>query len=162
VALLGGEGSPPAFRHGQPLVLEIQCRADSPRLGLHVGVGLDRADGVQVTAVATHLDHLPPLCGAREYRLRLLLPRLPLVKGEYALHAFLLDEKGLHVYDEWVAPAAFEVRSDRYRFGLVEVEHEWDLPVCDGEIEPLAETGAAGAETWAEALRVGISSGRHP
>jgi lipopolysaccharide transport system ATP-binding protein len=64
--------------------------------------------------------------------LRLEIPRLPLVKGEFTLYIFLLDERGLHIYDQRILQSAFTVRSPVYAFGLVEVEHAWDVDAGSG------------------------------
>jgi lipopolysaccharide transport system ATP-binding protein len=90
-------------------------------------VGIDRFDGVQVCAFATHQSGHPPFTGRRHYRLRLEVPELPLLKGEFSLYVFLLDEQGLHVFDRRVEPVAFRVESEGYRFGLFEVPHAWEL-----------------------------------
>jgi hypothetical protein len=55
-----------------------------------------------------------------------------LVKGEFTLYIFLLDEEGLHVYDQKVIPGSFQVRSPAYVFGLVRVEHAWELDAGSG------------------------------
>ena len=98
--------------------------------------------------------------GDTRYRLRLSIPRLPLVKGEFTLYVFLLDESALHVYDERIVPAAFRVDSSAYRFGLVDVDHAWELetapsprpsePICkrrfsDDHRRPASPGEAAGA-----------------
>lgn len=111
---------------GSPLELEVEWEATDPRLGFHVGVGVNRSDGVEVASFATHLDGLPPATGAASYRARLAVPALPLVKGEFTLYVFLLDESGLHIYDQRVIPGAFRVHTPGYSFGLVRIDHVWD------------------------------------
>ena len=59
--------------------------------------------------------------------MRLRIPALPLVKGEFTLYIFLLDEGGLHIYDQRVLSNAFTVQSPSYAFGLIQVEHAWDF-----------------------------------
>jgi ABC-type polysaccharide/polyol phosphate transport system ATPase subunit len=115
------------YTQGDPWVLEVEWETTDPRLGFHLGVGINRADGIEVCSFATHLDGLPPAAGERRHAARLSIPSLPLVKGEFTLYIFLLDEEGLHIYDQRVIPAAFDVRSPAYAFGLVRVEHTWDL-----------------------------------
>lgn len=117
---------PAVYLCGEPLSLEIAITADSPRMPLHVGVGINRSDGVEVAAFSTHLDGRPPLVGDNDYRLSLTVPALPLVKGEFTIYAFLLDEAGLHVYDERIQCSAFRVESPEYRFGLLDLAHSWD------------------------------------
>ena len=65
--------------------------------------------------------YLAAMTGEKAYSARLRIPSLPLVKGEFALYVFLLDESGLHIYDQRVIPSAFNVRSPAYAFGLVHV-----------------------------------------
>jgi ABC-type polysaccharide/polyol phosphate transport system ATPase subunit len=125
-------GTPAHLRPGDPLVVEVEIAADRPEQAFHLGVGINRADGVEVAAFATHLDGLAPLAGATRHRVRLRVPEMPLVKGEFTLYVFLLDDPGLHVYDERVIPDAFLVESPAYRFGLVDVDHRWEL----GEAPP--------------------------
>jgi lipopolysaccharide transport system ATP-binding protein len=115
------------YRHGDDWELEVEWEAVEPGLAFHLGVGVNRSDGVEVCSFATHVDGLPPLSGRSRYRLRLRIPALPLVKGEFTLYIFLLDEEGLHIYDQRVLPNAFTVHSPSYAFGLVQVEHAWDI-----------------------------------
>jgi hypothetical protein len=53
------------------------------------------------------------------------VPALPLVKGEFTVYVFLLDENGLHVFDQCILPAALTVENPAYRFGIVEIPHHW-------------------------------------
>ncbi|HEY8022316.1 MAG TPA: ABC transporter ATP-binding protein, partial [Thermoanaerobaculia bacterium] len=88
-----GPGRPrPLLVCGDPLEIEIAWETEEPRLGFHVGVGINRIDGVEVASFATHADGVGPILGARRHAVRLLLPSLPLVKGEFTLYIFLLDE----------------------------------------------------------------------
>jgi lipopolysaccharide transport system ATP-binding protein len=120
------------YAQGDPWELEVAWESEDPRLAFHLGVGINRADGVEVCSFATHLDGLAPVSGARSYSARLAIPSLPLVKGEFTLYIFLLDEEGLHIYDQRVIPASFQVRSPAYVFGLVRVEHAWELDARSG------------------------------
>jgi len=117
------------YTEGDPLALEVEWETADPRLAFHLGAGINRADGIEVCSFATHLDGLAPVTGARRYAARLTIPRLPLVKGEFTLYIFLLDEGGLHIYDRRVIANAFTVRSPAYAFGLVRVDHTWGLDV---------------------------------
>jgi lipopolysaccharide transport system ATP-binding protein len=120
-------GARSLYDQGDRLEVEVEWESEDPRLAFHVGVGINRSDGIEVCSFATHLDALPPRSGERSYALRLEIPRLPLVKGEFTLYIFLLDERGLHIYDQRILQSAFTVRSPAYAFGLVQVEHAWDL-----------------------------------
>jgi hypothetical protein len=115
------------YRPGEDWELEVAWETGHPHLGFHLGVGINRVDGVEVCSFATHMDGCRPLSGDTRYSARLRIPALPLVKGEFTLYVFLMDEGGLHVYDQRVLPNAFTVHSPSYTFGLVRVDHVWDL-----------------------------------
>ena len=141
------------YTQGDPWELEVEWETEDPRLAFHLGVGINRVDGVEVCSFATHLDGLPPLTGERRYAARLRIPSLPLVKGEFTLYIFLLDEGGLHIYDQRMLPSAFTVRSPAYAFGLVRVEHAWDLDAGSGSsVQPRSVAGR-GADRSTERRR---------
>ncbi len=127
----GGAGSAAGeelvYLADQPWELEIEWEADDPGRAFHVGVGVNRADEVEVFSVSTHGDGLPPLAGRRRHAARLVLPKLPLIKGEFTVYVFLLDEQGLHVYDQRILRRAFAVASPAYTFGLIRPDHVWHL-----------------------------------
>ena len=120
------------YTQGDPWELEVEWETSNPRLAFHLGVGVNRSDGVEVCSFASHLDGLPPMSGERSYTARLAIPSLPLVKGEFTLYIFLLDEEGLHIYDQRIVQRAFTVQSPRYSFGLVQVDHSWSLDARSG------------------------------
>jgi lipopolysaccharide transport system ATP-binding protein len=124
-----GAAEPPCLACGDPLTVTVEWETPDPALAFHVGAAINRLDDLEVATFATHLDGLPPLSGQRSYRIDLELPRLPLVKGEFAVHAFVLDENGLYVFDQRLAAPAFRVASPSYRFGLIEAEHRWRTAV---------------------------------
>jgi lipopolysaccharide transport system ATP-binding protein len=121
---------------GDPWELTVEWEAEDPGLAFHLGVGINRIDEVEVCSFATHLDGLPPQTGERTYAARLRIPRLPLVKGEFTLYIFLMDEEGLHIYDQKRIPGAFTVHSASYAFGLVRADHAWDLTAGIGSSVP--------------------------
>lgn len=124
---LGGAaaGATPVLHCGDPLEVEVEWDADDPTLAFHLGIGISRNDDLQVATFATHFDRREPFSGERSYRLALEIPELPLVKGEFGFYVFLLDEAGLHIYDRQVVPSAFRVDGTQYRFGLLDLPHEW-------------------------------------
>ncbi|MEM1203544.1 MAG: ABC transporter ATP-binding protein [Acidobacteriota bacterium] len=113
------------YRHLDPMALEVAWETTDPARRFHLGVGLDRADGVQVGAFATHRDDLAPFTGDTSYRVRLEVPKLPMVKGEFDLYCYLLDEEGLHVYDQRLLTQAFRIDGQDYALGLLDIEHSW-------------------------------------
>ncbi|HEY8021674.1 MAG TPA: ABC transporter ATP-binding protein [Thermoanaerobaculia bacterium] len=132
VRLAGAGSERTLLACGDPLEIEVLWETSEPRLGFHVGVGINRIDGVEVASFGTQVDGLPPIAGRRRHGVRLLLPSLPLVKGEFTLYIFLLDDGGLHVYDQKLVPRAFTVESPAYAFGLIRAEHRWTLDDAPG------------------------------
>ena len=122
-----GTGGLPLCRPGEPFLLEVEWEARDPATVFHLGVGINRVDGVEIFSFATHLDGMPPQTGRRRYTARLRIPELPLVKGKFALYLFLLDEEGLHVYDQRLIQPAFQVESPAYAFGLLDTPHTWEI-----------------------------------
>ena len=129
VQVVRAPGEPALYRCGDPLELEISWESDDRARRFHLGVGVNRIDGVEVASFGTHVDGLPPWQGRTRYRARLRIPSLPLVKGEFTLYIFLLDEAGLHIYDQRLVRRAFAVESPSYTFGLLRVDHSWDVDV---------------------------------
>ena len=126
-ARLLGVPDDPIYAPDEPWEMEIEWETEDPRMSFHVGVGVNRIDEVEVFSFSTRADGLPACTGQTRYRARLRLPRLPLVKGEFTLYIFLLDEEGLHIYDQRILRRAFSVMSPAYSFGLVRTDHAWDL-----------------------------------
>jgi ABC-type polysaccharide/polyol phosphate transport system ATPase subunit len=124
---LPGAPDNPVYEPESPWEVEIAWETENPRIPFHLGVGINRIDDVEVFSFATHMDGLRPFQGETRYTARLRLPRLPLVKGEFSLYVFLLDNEGLHIYDQRVLQRAFRVQSPSYSFGLVRAEHTWDV-----------------------------------
>jgi len=125
VAVAGDEPSP-RLRCGDPLTLEIEWDGE-PELTFHVGIGINRSDELEVCAFSTHSEGHEPFTGESSHAVRLVVPSLPLVKGDFTVYVFLLDETGLHVYDREVVPQAFRIESPEYRFGLISTDHRWEL-----------------------------------
>ena len=115
-----------AYRLGDRFELEIEWESSDPELGFSVGVGVNRLDQIEVCAFGTHLDGVPAPSGQRHYRMRLVVPELPLVKGAFTLYVYLLDEAGLHVYDQRIVEGAFTVENEAYVFGLIRPPHRWE------------------------------------
>jgi lipopolysaccharide transport system ATP-binding protein len=117
----------PHRRASAPWALEVEWESRDDRLGFHLAVGLDSADGVQVCAFTTQRAGLEPMTGAGRHRAVVRVPRLPMTKGDYSACVFLLDEESLHVYDRKVQANVLEVEAQRFEPSLFEVAHEWEV-----------------------------------
>lgn len=145
-------GAVPLFAPGDALEIDVEFETQRADLAFHVGIGINRIDDLEVCSLATHLDGRPPMTGATHYRIGAVLPRLTLVKGEFTLYVFLLDEAGLHIYDQRIYRRAFGVHSPGYAFGVVTLEHHWQetavsrpapVPEVAGAVLPAAKALAA-------------------
>lgn len=136
VEIVGGVGrasddEPIRIPSGASLSVDVSWTTTTPDLPVHLGVALNRtSDGIEVCAFGTHQDGLPPYqqapdAGLATQRAFLTVPELSLVKGEFTLYVYLIDESGLHVYDQRIVPAAFRVESEGYRFGICQMPHQW-------------------------------------
>jgi hypothetical protein len=96
-------------------------------------VGVDREDGVQILAADTRHEPWAPLSGRNRYRLRLVLPELPVAQGEFRIYVFLGDENALHVHDVRILRPGFSVVSPEYVVGLLRPRHRWIVPEPAGE-----------------------------
>ena len=119
-----GEGSP-AVLNSRDLVATIVVRgrgAERP----NVGFMIEQSKGVGITSLATHEEGAVPLpLGDGLWRSVLTFPNLPLHSGEYVVSAFLFDESGLVVYDQWFQFLHFKHVSPTLMPGLVRLPHHW-------------------------------------
>ena len=92
----------------------------------NVGFMIEQAKGVGITSLATHEEgaHPQPL-GDGLWRTVLRFPKLPLHSGEYVISAFLFDDSGLVVYDEWLRFKVIHFVSPTLMPGLVRLPHTW-------------------------------------
>lgn len=131
-----GSGYPRAeFGAGETVAIDLSFSTEDPSLAFHLRVGADREDGVQAFAVDTRSEPWAPLTGRREYRVRLVLPEIPIAQGEFRLYAFLGDETALHIYDVKVLRPGFTIVAPEYSVGLLRPPHVWML----AEDEPVQE-----------------------
>lgn len=116
------------FRTGEDVRLRMSIEADSPDLPIHVLVGVNRAaDDMQCFSFGTKPEEMKPLTGETRYDLSILIHDLPLLRGDYALVAFVGDENAMHIYDRRDIRPAFSVAGDRYEIGMIAVRHTWEL-----------------------------------
>jgi len=118
-------GDQPAVLQGQDLVVTITARGRGDERP-NIGFMIEQSKGVGITSLATHEDGAVPIkLGDGTWRSVLRFPDLPLHSGDYVISAFLFDETGLAVYDEW-----FQFKHFRFIFpkplpGLVRLPHHW-------------------------------------
>ena len=140
VVVHDGSGYPRnEFATGESLAVDVEFETVDPSLAFHVRVGIDREDGVQTFAMDTRHEPWAPLTGRERYRLRLLVPDLPVAQGEFRVYVYLGDEKALHVHDLRILKPGFSVASPDYVVGLLRPRHVWtrEEPARTGAVRGL-------------------------
>jgi lipopolysaccharide transport system ATP-binding protein len=132
------------FMTGEELVVTVQYEVPLPPTVVHVGVIVFRNDGVQCFGTGTHVEDVKPLASSGAVRLR--LPNLPLMSGDYAVTVYLLDEHGLHVYDQREREFKFQVVQNVQALGLCYLPHRWevDVPPAHSAERPISSEATCG------------------
>jgi len=93
-----------------------------------VGVTLHSMDGRVLTSAGTFEDNIVL---SREdggnSSVSLVIKNLPLLKGEYMISAFLLCERGIHLYDSALSIATIRVQQQGRLQGYFALAHRWIL-----------------------------------
>ena len=84
------------------------------------------ADGKIVCSTGTWIDGINLTRGADGIgRASLNFPKLPLLKGQYTLTAFLMCERAVHVYEAVEHFATVQVSQPHLEQGLFSIPHQW-------------------------------------
>ncbi|WOI44237.1 ABC transporter ATP-binding protein [Acidovorax sp. BLS4] len=110
---------------GKDLIAHITVRGRGGERP-NVGFMIEQSKGVGITSLATHEEGAAPVSlGDGLWRSVLTFPSLPLHSGDYVISAFLFDESGLVVYDEWFQFLNFNWVAATLMPGLVKLPHHW-------------------------------------
>ncbi len=141
-----GSGYPRTeFATGETVAVDLAFETEDPTLAFHLRVGIDREDGVQAFAVDTRPEAWAPLTGRSRYRVRLVVPELPIAQGDFRVYAYLGDEHALHVHDLRILRPGFSVVTSEYIVGLIRPRLFWTLSEGDSALEVPAGRSAAGS-----------------
>ena len=117
-------GEPPLLQ-GRDLVATITVRGRGDERP-NIGFMIEQSHGVGITSLATHEEGAAPQpLGDGRWRSVLTFPDLPLHSGEYVVSAFLFDESGLVVYEQWFQFLHFRFVTPTLMPGLVRLPHHW-------------------------------------
>ncbi len=93
----------------------------------NIGFMIEQSKGVGITSLATHEEGAVPVSlGDGLWRSVLTFPNLPLHSGDYVISAYVFDESGLIVYDQWFQFFHFRFVSPTLMPGLVHLPHRWE------------------------------------
>ncbi len=124
--LAEGQDGEPGLLGSEDLVVTIVVRGHGQERP-NIGFMIEQARGSGITSLATHEEGAAPRAvGDGLWRSVLSFPKLPLHTGDYVVSAFLFDESGLVVYDEWLRFLGFRFVSPTLMPGLVRLPHHWD------------------------------------
>lgn len=119
-----GDGEP-ALLMSKDLVATITVRGRADERP-NIGFMIEQSKGVGITSLATHEEGaLPKDLGGGLWQSVLTFPNLPLHSGDYVVSAFLFDQSGLVVYDQWFQFLHFRQVSPTLMPGLVRLPHHW-------------------------------------
>lgn len=119
-----GPGEPPLLQSAD-LVATIVVRGRGEERP-NIGFMIEQSRGSGITSLATHEEGAHPVrLPDGNWRSVVTFPNLPLHSGEYVVSAFLFDESGLVVYDEWLQYLHFRFVSPTLMPGLVRLPHHW-------------------------------------
>ena len=109
------------------LTIEIAFASDPSLPCPNVAMTLQTKDGRTITSTATWEDKFiihRTSTGFGQVSLR--LDQLPLLKGEYLINAYLLCERGLHLYDSAEGIATLQVKQTGRLQGYFSIPHQWE------------------------------------
>ena len=114
-------------RSGQShLSVDFEFMAD-PQLPIpNLALVVYSADGKIVCSTGTWIDGIALTRGANGIgRASLNFPKLPLLKGQYSLTAFLMCERAVHVYEAVEHFATVQLSQPHLEQGLFSIPHQW-------------------------------------
>ncbi len=115
---------------GDSIEIRIWWRNPRPEeTPIHLGVGFLRQDMTTCGGMGTNLDGLQ--VKGTEGCAIIRIPDVHLLSGQFLLPILLLDEGGVHKYQEFLMPDNLTVRTDTRDVGLFRLEHSWEF--CDRE-----------------------------
>jgi ABC-type polysaccharide/polyol phosphate transport system ATPase subunit len=121
---LDGEQAPRTqFQTGENMAITVSYEVPDPPTLVHVGVIICRNDDVKCYGIGTHVEGVAP--PASSGKVTLFLPNLQLLSGEYHISVYLLDQTGLHPYDQREKAVGFWINQPFLAMGICQLEHEW-------------------------------------
>lgn len=110
------------------LMVRVDFLSDPELPTPSLGVCLLHASGLTVASAGSVNDGVTLSRQSHgQGRVTLCLPSLPLLKGEYTVDAYLMCERGIHVYEHAPGVATLAVTQEGLELGLVALPHHWEM-----------------------------------
>ncbi len=108
------------------LSLELAFDSDPALPAPSMAIGIAHASGTVVASAGSANDGIAITRNAQgQGTARLVLPRLPLLQGDYFVTVFLACERGLHIYEFAERALRLRVVQTGLEKGLVSLPHHW-------------------------------------
>ena len=108
----------------QPAVFRVKTRSTGPAVTGHLSIGFEKLDGTRIFVSSTKHSGLDPVDFTGEQIIELVIPSVPVCRGNYRARARVGDKHGhILIYD--LASEPFLIESDRPAMGLMWMEHYW-------------------------------------
>ncbi|RKY21567.1 MAG: ABC transporter ATP-binding protein [Planctomycetota bacterium] len=122
-----GRGSPAGDKlmTGASLAWELDFIVRDPAHVVHLGVAIFRSDNVLVASFSTIETQVSATYKTGMHRMRIRLPELKLLEGEYNLVGYLVDQTGVHFYDHRQHDKPLMIHQEFNQPGVVRLDHEW-------------------------------------
>ena len=126
---LNGEKKGVTLNTGDDLLVGLSYESSSQR-PFWLAVGIRRNDGLICHAVSMVRDMAKPIHGPGSGTVYLRYNGIPFLHGEYIVNGSVLDEYGLHLYDnKESAPIIINAPSTwEQEIGLLHLNYHWELP----------------------------------
>ncbi len=131
----------PLARTGEPLVIQLRYKAHERIEGPVFGIALHRDDGVHLTGPNTRDVGLTIDAVDGPGAVRIRVPRMPLMEGNYELSVACYDHTLSHPFDHHHRRFPLRVRAGdvRERIGLLSLDAEWAH--ATGPVAPVVDEG---------------------
>lgn len=110
---------------GDSAELVISLSSSEPTK-IHLAVGLDRNDGINVYATSTEMSDLDPICVAGETEVCLVMQNLNLLAGEYNFIIIVMDDKAFNIIHRY-RTSNFSVVRKTKELGIYKIIHTWSV-----------------------------------
>lgn len=124
----------------QTLAVTVGFASDTALPPPVVAVTIHAPDGRTIASSSTQADHIELVRDATGRGTATLeFPKIPLLKGEYYVGAYLLSENGIHVYDAAANVATLHFSQESLEQGVVSLPHQWRS--VGGAVSPAERLG---------------------
>jgi ABC-type polysaccharide/polyol phosphate transport system ATPase subunit len=112
----------------ESLEVDIRYRIEAEVIPkLQVGIAIRDAKGTYVFGMNTFLDKIPVPHTKGAHSVQCLLPKLPLLTGQYVIDVGLHTDNSIVCLDYIAAAGLISVEAPYFSEGLVYIEHEWKV-----------------------------------